>query len=149
MTKLSKFVFTLSDKKELILSNHDALELYNELHKIFGGKLSIGEKSTAITGSVGIGPIGGGGGVQSPWYPNDNSYVKFEGDTITLPNSINEHSYNWDSASPTKNLHNVKGVDGVYGATAEDTITITSPYADDYSWASAPPAKQYCKCKKG
>jgi len=100
MAKLSKFVFTLSDKKELILSNHDALELYNELHKIFGGKLSIGEKSTVITGSVGVGPIGGMGG--SPWYPNDNSYVKFGEDTITLPNSIDEHPYDWTSAPPAK-----------------------------------------------
>jgi hypothetical protein len=103
MAKLSKLVFTLSDKKELILSNHDALELYNELHKIFDGKLSIGEKSTVITESVGVGPIGGvGGGVQPPWYPNDNSYVKFEGDTITLPNSIDGHPYDWTSAPPAK-----------------------------------------------
>jgi hypothetical protein len=114
MAKLSKLVFTLSDKKELILSNHDALELYNELHKIFGGKtvndiLGKSLKPTNAQFEYDPPPVG----TISGW-PLQDDYISFNG--------------------------------LVTASTAEDTITITSSYPDDYSWTSAPPAKKYCQC---
>jgi hypothetical protein len=119
MAKLNKFVFTLSNKKEISLSNADALELYNELDKIFG-KSSV-TSATSKTFNF--------GNIDTPWYPNDDSYITFNGsmmpnvDSITLSNSMNEHPYDWPTASV--HLHNVKGVDGVYGATLDDSITLT------------------------
>jgi hypothetical protein len=100
MAKLSKFVFTLSDKKEISLSNADALELYNELNKIFG-KLTITSPATSQTFTF--------DNVDPPWYPNDNSYFSFGGaitgsmasDTITITSSYPD-DYSWTSAPPAK-----------------------------------------------
>jgi hypothetical protein len=100
MAKLNKLVFTLSDKKEISLSNADALELYNELNKIFG-KLTITSPATSQTFNF--------DNVDPPWYPNDNSYFSFGGaitgsmasDTITITNPY-PNDYSCTTTLPTK-----------------------------------------------
>ena len=74
MAKLSKLVFILSDKKEVSLSDVDALELYNELDKIFGTKtpVSVGRCYTGTS---------------------------LDSDTISIPSSINQRPHGWDGSS--------------------------------------------------
>ena len=114
MAKLNKLVFTLSDKKEITLSNTDALELYQELNKIFGNK--------TVNDIVGA--------------PVKLTNKQFEYDPPPV-GSISGWPLQDDNISFT----------GIMTPTmAGDTLTITNPYTNDYSFGINAPAKKYCKC---
>lgn len=76
MAKLSKLIFILSDKKEVSLSDVDALELYNELDKIFGTKTRS---------------------------PSVGTRTSLDSDTISIPSSINQRPHGWDGSSVKPN----------------------------------------------
>jgi hypothetical protein len=102
MAKLNKLVFTLSDKKEITLSNTDALELYQELNKIFGSKtvndiVGAPVKLTNKQFEYDPPPVG----LISGW-PLQDDYISLTGiatptmagDTITIASPYTE-SYSW------------------------------------------------------
>jgi hypothetical protein len=91
MAKLSKLIFILSDKKEVSLSDVDALKLYNELDKIFGTKtpVSVGTRTSL-----------------------DSDTISIFSDTISIPSSINQRPHDWDGSSVKPNYT------GAWGGTA-------------------------------
>lgn len=109
MAKLNKLVFTLSDKKEITLSNKDALELYQELDKIFGSKtvndiVGAPVKLTNKQFEYDPPPVGSISG-----WPLNDDYISFNGlvtasmatDTITIPSSYSDQ-YSWVHATDKK-----------------------------------------------
>lgn len=111
MAKITKLVFDVKGK-EYVFSYDDARELYQEMGKIFNAKPN---KQQFEYDPPPVGAI----------LPLKDDYISFGtmmpvGEAITL--------------STNTNLHNIKGNDGVFGATMDDSIT-------GYDWAAAPAAQ--------
>lgn len=119
MAKITKLVFDVKGK-EYVFSYDDAKQLYQEMGKIFNAKPT---KEQFEYDPPPVGAI----------LPIKDDYISFGAtycDTITgLNNSM---------------INNIKGDDGVFGATMNDSITLIDEHP--YDWISAPPAKKYCQC---
>lgn len=124
MAKMTKLVFDIQGK-EYVLAYEDAKELYQELKKIFGTVLD-DNYAPNVTKNDSI-----------------SSFISEQKGGIKLCNNKTDYTITYGSMMPNGevaplNLHNIKGYDGVSGATMDDTITL--PHSSQtYDWAAAPP----------
>lgn len=116
MAKITKLVFDVKGK-EYVFSYDDARELYQEMSKIFNAK------PTKEQFEYDPPPVGS---IISSW-PLKDDYISF-GTMMPVCEAI--------TSSVKANLHNIKGNDGVFGATMDDSITVSN-----YDWAAEPAAQ--------